>query len=46
MAVAAPSLIAEVPAVAAFIGSAIAVGATAAQYLNCTDERDASAKVK
>ena len=46
MAVAAPSLIAEVPAVAAFIGSAIAVGATAAQYLNCTDERDAAGKLK
>jgi hypothetical protein len=46
MVIASPTLIAEVPAVAAFIGSAIVVGATAAQYLNCTDERDATAKAK
>jgi hypothetical protein len=46
MAVAAPTLLAEVPAIAAFIGSAIAVGATAALYANCTDKAAAKSNAK
>ena len=35
--VAAPTAVGEIPAIAAFIGSAVAVGVTAAMYLNCKD---------
>lgn len=43
MAVTSPTLIGEIPAITAFIASTIAVGATAAAYLNCTDGAKASA---
>jgi hypothetical protein len=46
MTVAAPTLLAEVPAIAAFVASAIAVGATAAQYANCTDKAAAMSNAK
>lgn len=39
--VAAPTLLGEIPAITAFIGSAMAVGATAAQYVHCRDEAEA-----
>ena len=38
MAVTSPTLVGEIPAITAFIASAIAVGATAATYLSCSDE--------
>jgi hypothetical protein len=42
--VAAPTAVGEIPAIAAFIGSAIAVGVTAALYLNCQDAEDQAVK--
>ncbi len=46
MTVATPTVVAALPAVASFIGSAILVGATAAAYLNCRDELAARTKPK
>lgn len=46
MTVAAPTLLGEVPAILGFIGSAIAVGATAAQLLNCEEDAKAASGVK
>jgi hypothetical protein len=43
--VAAPTAVAEIPAITAFIGSAIAVGVSAATYLNCKDAEHADAKL-
>jgi hypothetical protein len=44
MAVSAPTLLGELPAILGFIGSAIAVGATAAQLANCQEEAAAAAR--
>jgi len=46
MAVAAPTLLGELPAILGFIGSAIAVGAAAAQVANCQDEVAAQSGAK
>ena len=46
MAVAAPTLLGELPAILGFIGSAIAVGAAAAQLANCQDEAAAQSGAK
>jgi hypothetical protein len=43
--VAAPTAVAEIPAITAFIGSAIAVGVSAAVYLNCKDVKHENAKL-
>lgn len=40
--VTAPTVIGEIPAITAFIASTIAVGATAAMYLNCKDDTNRS----
>jgi hypothetical protein len=40
--VTAPTVLGEIPAITAFIGSAIAVGVTTAMYLNCEDDAKAS----
>jgi hypothetical protein len=46
MVVAAPTVIAEVPVILGFIGNAVALGATAALYLNCKDEVAEKSKAK
>ena len=43
--VTAPTILGEIPAITAFIGSAIAVGVTAAMYLNCRDAKQEDAKL-
>jgi len=44
MVVTAPTWVGEIPAITAFIASAIAVGATSAMYLNCEDAAKAAPK--
>ncbi len=38
MVVTAPTALGEIPAITSFVASSIAVGVTAAQYLNCEDD--------
>ncbi len=46
MVVTAPTALGEIPAITAFIASAIAVGASTALYLNCEDNAKAASKPK
>jgi hypothetical protein len=46
LAVAAPTVLGEVPAILGFIGNAAALGAAAAVYFNCRDDAAAGSKAK
>lgn len=43
LAVAAPTALGEIPAITAFIGSAIAMAVTTAMYRNCTEAKQEDA---